>query len=430
MRSGVRLAAATLSVLLAAPASAAFDPADVAAAAAVAREVEADVRWLADDAREGRWPGSAGWLATQEYLIDQLDPIADGLVPQVAGRDAFLQHFLDPGEFGDLTLANVVGLIPGGDLADEYVVVGGHYDHLENCRSIHGDGICNGAADNAAGTAAVLAIARAIAALPAPPRRSIVIALWDAEEYGLIGSRYFVQEDPLVPLANMAAYVNLDLIGASLAPSARGTSFAVGAESGGALLRQMTADASAAVDLDIRPLSQVFGQGRSDYAWFLPEQVPIVYFGDSTNACYHSDADEVDVVDFGKLADQAEAAFRLTLALAESDETPGFVPWSQIDYYEDLVVLSELLTNALVDAPHFFEEQREDLIQLEATVRERVALGPAEYMPGWAAGAGLAAIELASEGLPCDPLLLPEPGAAPLAAAATLAGLALRRRRP
>ncbi|MEB2346551.1 MAG: M20/M25/M40 family metallo-hydrolase [Deltaproteobacteria bacterium] len=413
------LLAAGLPALLLAPAPAApFEPSEVEAAAAVARAVEPTVRWL----------------ATQDFLIDELDPIADGLMSGLEGRAAFLQQFTNPEEFGELVLANVVALIPGGDLAGEYVVVGGHYDHLSpaDCRSLDGDDLCNGAADNASGTAAVLAIARAIAALPAPPRRSIVVALWDAEEAWLIGSKWFTDHPP-IPLANVSAYVNLDLIGSNLAPSVRRTSFAVGAESGGALLEQMTADAIAAGDLGIRPLSQIFGQGRSDYAYFLSAHVPIVYFGDSTNACYHSGADEVDVVDFRKLADQAEVAFRLVLALAESEARPTFVPWAppylELDYYEDLVVVSELLTGALADLEHFAEEERDDLIALEELARERVALGPEAYELGWAAEIGSTAVDLAYRGLPCDPELLPEPGAtAGAAALATIALLGRRRR--
>jgi hypothetical protein len=419
---------AGLLLLLAAQPSAAFDPGVVDAAATVARDVEADVAWLADDAREGRFPGSAGWLATQEHLIDQLEPIAEGLAPGLEGRAAYRQLFLNEERWGELVLANVVARIPGGDLADETVVVGAHYDHLtpQRCREVEGDDLCNGANDNAAGTAAVLAIARAIAALPAPPRRSIVIALWDGEEYGLIGSQHFV-DHPLVPLANVAAYVNLDLLGANLAPSARNYSFAVGPDSGGALLEQMTADAIAAVDLDIRPLSRIFGQDRSDYVAFGHAGIPFVFFGDSTNACYHSGADELPLVDFGKLADQSEAAFRLVLSLAESDQTPGPAPFV-LDTYQDLVALSDVISGALGDLEHFFEERRAELVELEATTRARVELGPAEYQIGWAAGAALAAIDLARFGFPCDVQLLPEPASAPLAAAAALSLLAAARR--
>lgn len=420
------LAAACLA--LAAPVSAEPDP----AAVAIARDVEADVRWLADDAREGRYPGSDGWLDTQEYLIDELEPIADGLVSGAPGRAAYRQQFLATHpSFGEVVLSNIVAVIPGDDLADEWVVVGGHYDHLspQRCREVDGDKLCNGANDNAAGTAAVLSIARAIAASPTPPRRSIAIALWDGEEYGLLGSEWFASE-PLVPLAQISTYVNLDLLGATLAPSTRNVSFAVGPESGGALLEQMTGDAIAATDLDMRMLSQVFGQGRSDYVAFLAALVPIVFFGDSTNACYHSGKDDLAIVHFDKLADQSEIAFRLVHTLANADERPSSAPLTQIDDYEDLLALSEVLTGSLADIEHVSEAYRDDLIAIEATTRERVALGPEAYQQGWAATAGLAAIDVARFGFPCDATLLPEPGAAGGAAAATaLAGLARARRR-
>ena len=432
-RARAVLAATGLAWAVASPV-AAYEPEDIEAAVAIARDVRADVEWLADDAREGRYPGSQGWLDTQDYLIDQLEPIAEGLV-DAPGRAAFLHHFtltipvLSPDE---LLLANVVAAIPGSDLADEYVIVGGHYDHLPSwrCSAVNGDDLCNGAMDNAAGTAAVLAIARAVASLPAPPRRSIVFALWDAEEYGLKGSEYFVKTDPLVPLEDVAAYVNLDLIGANLAPSLRDTSFAVGAESGGELLVQMTRDAIAEVELDIRLISRLFGQGRSDYAWFdTTANVPFVYFGDSTNACYHSGGDEIELVDLGKLADQAEAAFRLVLALAEADEPPSWASGTQPSYYEDLVVVSEVLTKALADIEHLPANWQQTLIDLEEQARERVALGPETYNVNWAFEAGLGAIEIAEDGFPCDAQLLPEPEVASLAALASLWALTARRRR-
>lgn len=421
--------AAALGLLFAAHAAAALEPGTLDAAVAIARDVRTDVLWLADDAREGRYPGSDGWLATQEYLIDQLEPIADGLMPGLTGRTAHRQLFLNAG-WGELVLSNVVAVIPGSDLSEEFVVVGAHYDHLtpQRCRDVGEDDLCNGANDNAAGVAAALAVARAVAALPAPPRRSIVIALWDGEEYGLIGSKHFVEQPP-VPLGDVAAYVNLDLLGANLAPSARRFSFAVGPESGGALLEQMTADAIAAVDLDTRPLSQVFGQDRSDYVWFLNTGIPIVFFGDSTNACYHGADDEIPLVDFRKLEDQAEIAFRLVLDLATSDERPPYTPVMRLDAYPDLVALSDVLTSTLQDLEHVAENRREELIGLEAMARERVGLGPEAYQQGWAALAGLGAIDIARTAFPCDARLLPEPEAAPAAAALVLALLGARSRR-
>src|SRR5207253_4202264 len=120
-----------------------------------------------------------------------------------------------------------------------------HYDHLDTRSNADGacstgrppgGAVCHGATDNAAGVAAVVAIGRALRRLPTPPRRSVVLALWDAEEDGLVGSIYYVNH-PAVPLASTVAYVNFDIQGANLLPSLRGTSFAVSAETGGSVLQ-------------------------------------------------------------------------------------------------------------------------------------------------------------------------------------------------
>ena len=91
---------------------------------------------------------------------------------------------------------NVLGVIEGSDpkLKDEYFVVGGHYDHL----GMWEEYIYNGADDNGSGSVGVLNIAKAMAASPVKPKRSIVFALWTGEEEGLLGSRYYVQ-NPAVP---------------------------------------------------------------------------------------------------------------------------------------------------------------------------------------------------------------------------------------
>lgn len=108
---------------------------------------------------------------------------------------------------------NVLGLLRGSDpaLADEVVVLTAHHDHLGVKPGVApgDDAIFNGAVDNASGVAALLAVARAIAAQPKPPRRSVLIAAVAAEEQGLLGSRYLVEHPP-VPVAKMAASLNLD----------------------------------------------------------------------------------------------------------------------------------------------------------------------------------------------------------------------------
>ena len=112
--------------------------------------------------------------------------------------------------------ANVLGVIPGCDegLRHEAVVITAHHDHLGKGVAFAegGDVIYNGAFDNATGVAAVLTLARAISALPVPPRRSIVFALVGAEEQGLIGSRYYARHPTFHP-GRIAANVNFDGVG-------------------------------------------------------------------------------------------------------------------------------------------------------------------------------------------------------------------------
>jgi Zn-dependent M28 family amino/carboxypeptidase len=108
--------------------------------------------------------------------------------------------------------ANVMGLLPGSDpsLKDEVVIYTAHHDHLGIGQpDKNGDRIYNGAVDNASGCAQVMAIARAYAALPQRPRRSIVISFVAGEEQGLLGSAYLANHPP-VPAGRIAANINYD----------------------------------------------------------------------------------------------------------------------------------------------------------------------------------------------------------------------------
>lgn len=107
---------------------------------------------------------------------------------------------------------NVLGLIPGSDpaLQDEVVIYTAHHDHLGiGTPNEEGDSIYNGAFDNATGVAQVMAIAKAIKALPEAPRRSILLALVGAEEQGLLGSQYYAA-NPTFPPGKIAANLNYD----------------------------------------------------------------------------------------------------------------------------------------------------------------------------------------------------------------------------
>jgi Zn-dependent M28 family amino/carboxypeptidase len=108
---------------------------------------------------------------------------------------------------------NVIARLEGSDpaLKNECVIYTAHWDHLGQDSSLPGDQIFNGAADNASGVAGVLEIARALAQVKLPPKRSIVFLSVTAEEKGLLGAKYYAAH-PLYPLERTLADINLDVI--------------------------------------------------------------------------------------------------------------------------------------------------------------------------------------------------------------------------
>ncbi len=105
---------------------------------------------------------------------------------------------------------NVLGVITGTDLADEYLFYSAHWDHLGIGPKMNGDSIYNGAVDNGTSLARMLEIARAYKAMPQKPRRSIVFLAPSAEESGLNGSGFYV-DNPIFPINKTVANINNDL---------------------------------------------------------------------------------------------------------------------------------------------------------------------------------------------------------------------------
>jgi hypothetical protein len=329
------------------------------------------VEALASDSLTGRDNGTDGSLAARRLLIDQLALFTQPAFVDSTGDDRFLQHF-DEG-------ANILAVIPGGDLSDEYVLVGAHYDHLGqgNCPTNQpADEICNGATDNATGVAAAIEVARSIVA-DGSPRRSVVIALWDAEEDGLLGSAHYVA-NPLVPLAQTIAYVNFDIQGAALLPSLANTTIMVGAETGGEPFIDAAARATNASTLDTVSLSLVFGQGRSDHANLVQGGVPSVFFTDANSACYHTAQDDLDVVNFDKLGQQIATATALTSELVATDSPPVFDPAPPLTTHADAKQLLAVVGRAEPDFDRFDSPQRASTEQFLVDLERIVDAGPNE----------------------------------------------------
>jgi hypothetical protein len=331
-----------------------------------------DVRHLASDAMGGRNNQTKGSAGARRYLIDRLDDFAVGLDASASGDDAFTQAF----EGG----TNIVALIPGDELPDEYVIIGAHYDHIgTECDSADpADTICNGATDNATGVAAVLSIGEQLARQRGGPSRSVILAFWDREEDGLLGARAWIAE-PLVPVSQTVAYVNYDIQGANILPSLRNTSFAIGAETGGERLTAAVGRAIRPGPLDTHQLSWIFGQGRSDYLPFIQAGVPTVFFSDSTGPCYHTAQDEAGIVDYRKLHQQVRDGVRLARDLAGEDAVPAFVAGTPLATYDDAVALREVADRALRDLDRFNAGQQAELLAFDAALADIVAAGPDEF---------------------------------------------------
>lgn len=373
------------AALCAATPVAALTPADIEAGADRAtRALKRTTRSLASDRLKGRDNNTDDSQRAQRYLVGRLKRRGIGANGAATGLDAYKQPFVQSGQAG----TNLLAIIPGRELPNEYVIIGAHYDHLDSRSNGNGDcssagatggDVCNGATDNATGVAAVLAIGKAIKKLPGGPRRSVVLALWDAEEDGLLGSLYYVN-NPLVPLAQTVAYINYDIAGATLLPTLRNVTFAIGAETGGSVLRDIVDDAVAAQTVTMRPFSYIFGQLRSDYANFVNAGVPTVFFSDSTGGCYHTTGDDVGIVSFPKLEQQSAIGFRAAVALSETATPPAFVPPNPaLATFDDALTLQAVLSAAVPDLGLFTPADQATFTGFLAQIDAIVAAGPGAF---------------------------------------------------
>ena len=218
-----------------------------------------------------------------------------------------------------LRVDNVVGFVPGGDLASEYVVVGAHYDHIGV--DLRGR-IGVGADDNASGTAAVIELAEALAA--AGPRRGVIVCAFAGEEDGLLGARAFCERPP-VPLERVVAMLNLDMVGRGPrdAVTVLGLVQNPGLEK--LLGRAKKLGASGVSEVVTRKGEELFP--RSDHFVFHERGVPVLFFIEglplSKNPDYHTWRDTIDRLDLEKITRTSRFVYNTAWLLANDDEAPA-----------------------------------------------------------------------------------------------------------
>jgi hypothetical protein len=323
-----------------------------ASARADSVRIRTDVAYLASDRLEGRLTGTPGndsaaayiarrfqSLALRPIVVDAADSarcaanrsaIGAGIV-QPARCAGYLQRFTarvaafaHVGKPFELPTQNVVALIPGRDpaLRGQVIVLGAHYDHLGRDTIFAADPragavIHNGADDNASGTAAVMELARLIAARPT--RRSVLVVAFSGEEEGVLGSQWFVDHAP-VPTDSIVAMLNFDMVGRLTNDRLLVYGVATADE-----LPAIVDSANAnGPKLAVKALGD--GQGPSDHASFYLKGIPVLHFFTDQHADYHAATDDAEKIDAAGEARVVDLAALITRDLGDRPARLTFKP--------------------------------------------------------------------------------------------------------
>ncbi len=223
--------------------------------------------------------------------------------------------------------ANVIAKVPGRDsnLKEEYVIFSGHHDHDGIGNPVEGDSIWNGADDNASVSVALLAIGRAWKKNPG--KRSALFIWHGAEERGLMGSKYFV-ENSTIPKESMVAVLNGDMIGrndsgnaallGSISPHKNSTELVEMAMNANSELTKFNVDTS--WDNENHPEFWYF---RSDHLPYARADVPAIFFTTLLHPDYHTPKDEADRIDLEKLTKMTQWMYATGWKVSETAQKPA-----------------------------------------------------------------------------------------------------------
>jgi hypothetical protein len=245
------------------------------------------------------------------------DNILKNYKPQVL--DAYLDSKLDVVREENVDSYNVIGMVPGTDpvLKNEYIVVGGHLDHIAPQQGK----VCNGADDNASGASGVMEIAEAVAMKPC--KRTVVFATWTAEEMGLIGSNYFLGSN-LIPKNKIKFNINLDMIGRTGKGNEESRAHWVVTDKKyvDAITGLINGVNDGVTDFPILFDNDEHSPGGSDHMTFIRAGIPAFFFFSGVHPDLHNPGDDPEKIDYPK----AEAISRLGYLLAEKLGNMEVVP--------------------------------------------------------------------------------------------------------
>ncbi len=290
------------------------------------------IGWLSNDKAKALMASAGQDLAALTAAAKKpgFKPVALGVKASLSFDNTLRKH----------ASKNFIAILPGKARPDDYVLYTAHWDHLGRCKPApDGDDICNGAVDNASGTAALVALAEAHVKAGVPDRSLAFLAV-TAEESGLLGSKYY-GENPVLPLANTVAGVNMDAL--SVAGAAKNV----------IVIGKGKSDLDASLDRALAVEGRVATQEptpekgfyyRSDHFSLAKQGVPMLYFeggddlvvgGTAAGAAaakdyeehrYHGPKDEYDPSwDWTGIASDLRLYYTIGRELAESNAWPNWV---------------------------------------------------------------------------------------------------------
>ncbi|MDY7394222.1 M28 family metallopeptidase [Aureibaculum sp. 2210JD6-5] len=280
---------------------------------------------LASDEYEGRFTGEEGQKKAAKYISDYYKGLniaaanSDGNYLQTIPKDYFRGSAKNDSE-------NVVAFIKGSEKPDEYIVLSAHYDHV----GIKGGKIYNGADDDASGNSAILEIAEAFQQAVKEgngPKRSIVFLHVTGEEIGLYGSKYYT-ENPIFPLENTVANLNIDMVGRVDKKHAENPEFVylIGADKLSTELHELSeATNKKYTNLE---LDYTFNDEndpnrfyyRSDHYNFAKNNIPIIFYFNGVHEDYHKHSDTPDKIRYDLLQKRAQLVFYTVWEIANRDK--------------------------------------------------------------------------------------------------------------
>lgn len=278
---------------------------------------------IASDEMGGRDTGSPGQKKAGEYMIKQYKEMG---ISHPDKMSSYYQKIpaasLNTGRARDLPDSeNILAFIKGTEKPEEIIVVSAHYDHVGTKNGV----VFNGADDDGSGTVAVMQIAKAFQNAKKSghgPKRSILFLHVTGEEHGLLGSKFYA-ENPIFPMANTVANLNIDMIG-RCDPENCGKNYVyvIGSEMLSSDLKKINVEANNKVtqmELNYKyddPKDPQRLYYRSDHYNFAKNGVPVAFFFDGIHEDYHQPTDDADKIDYEALQKRAQLVFATAWELA------------------------------------------------------------------------------------------------------------------